>query len=424
MHDWTSCDGLGGLETKAAMPRREALALGLAGAVWWLGAKTAWAQASFQAPESHDSILVVLFLRGGCDGLNTVAPYAEDFYYKERPTLALRKPGSGPGSLIDLDGFFGLHPSMQRLEARFKEGSAAFIQAVGSQDQTRSHFEAMSAMERGIGSDNESAGGGWLGRHLVSTPGRVSPMRAVALSSVMPDSLGGALGALAIERLSDYRLNTDDLAALSQIEKLYRGDDVISQAGRDTVRVLKALNKVDPRQYRPENGAAYPDSPLARAMRECAFLIKQDLGLEVACLDMGGWDTHVAQGAHEGWHAGLLGEVAGSVDAFLTDLGSLAKRVTVVVQTEFGRRIDENSGFGTDHGRAGVMAVLGAGVKGGKVCGEWPTLAPAKREGPGDLRVTTDYRDVLGEILASRLPGAKLDQVFPGHKVRPLGLMA
>lgn len=423
--EWSYCDGNGGLEKKADWNRRALLTAGFAGALWMMSQRSALAQASIQSDPKHDNVLVVIFLRGGCDGLNFLVPHGEDEYYKARPTLAIGKPGKAGDAAVDLDGFFGLHPSLRPLESYFKEGEAAFVHAVGSWDQTRSHFEAMSAMERGLGSDLESGGGGWLGRHIANNPGRVSPVRAVSLSSTMPDSLGGAIGALAIESLADYKLATDNHQMLNLLAQFYKEeDDAIQRSGRDTLKVLHALDKVNPKDYKPENGANYPDKPLARSLREAAFLIKQDLGLEVACLDMGGWDTHVAQGGSQGWHATLLSELGDAVDAFMKDLGRRRDKVTVVIQTEFGRRIDENSGFGTDHGRAGVMAVLGGGVKGNKVYGEWPTLSVSKREGPGDLKVTTDYRDVLTEVLASRLISNNLGAVFPGLKHKPLGLMA
>jgi uncharacterized protein (DUF1501 family) len=398
------------------------MAAGAVGLLGLLGVRKAWAQTSFQKAQTHDNVLVVIFLRGGMDGLNMVVPHGEDEYYRLRPTLGIAAPGKANGAL-KLDDFFSLHPSMTDLHRLYQEGSAGFVHAVGSGDQTRSHFEAMSAMERGIGSPLESAGGGWLGRHIASTPGRTSPLRAVALSSVMPDSLGGALGALSVESMAQFKLTTEDEAAIRVLEKMYgQGSDAIHQAGRDTLRVLEALRKVDPAEYKPDGGATYPDTGFAKALREVAFLIKQDLGLEVAALDMGGWDTHVAQGGAQGWQAGLLGEVSGALGAFAKDMGAEMGRITVVVQTEFGRRAAENSGFGTDHGRGSVMTVLGAGVKGGQVHGRWPGLGKDDLEGPGDLRVTTDYRDVLSEVLAARLKNDRLDRVFPGHSRTSVGV--
>lgn len=421
--NWTFCDGDGGLDAPADMGRRAAMTAGAVGLLSLLGVRKAWAQTSFQQEARHDNVLVVIFLRGGMDGLNVVVPYAEDAYYRLRPTINIAAPGRANGGL-KLDDFFALHPSMPDLHRLYSEGQASFVQAVGSNDQTRSHFEAMAAMEQGVGSPLESAGGGWLGRHIAATPGRVSPLRAVAMSAVMPDSLGGALGALAVESMAQFRLATEDQAALEALEEMYSpGGDAIRDAGRDTLKVLNALRKADPAGYKPDGGAVYPETPFARALREVAFLIKQDLGLEIAALDMGGWDTHVAQGGAQGWQAGLLGEVSGALGAFARDMGGEMRRITVVVQTEFGRRAGENSGFGTDHGRASVMTLMGAGVAGGEVFGRWPGLDRDDLEGPGDLRVTTDYRDVLGEVLATRLGNHQLGEVFPRHRVRPVGVM-
>lgn len=424
MKQWFSCDGKGGLDGPVVLPRRALLAGGLAGLGSLLLAQRGLAQAAFQVKKEHDNVLVVIFLRGGSDGLNMVAPYIEDDYYKERPTVALKKPGQGGDSLLDLNGSFGLHPALAAMKPLWDDRQLAVIHAVGSNDQTRSHFEAMATMERGLGNDVESAGGGWLGRHLLSTPGNGSPLRAVSISDFMPDSLGGALGAVSMLSLSDFSLNTPDKKAIDKLGELYSLDgDMIAQTGQDTISVLKALAEEDPKSYKPEHGAAYAENGIARALKEVAYLIKRDMGLEVAVMDSHGWDTHVAQGAAVGWHATLLKDLGEAVGAFFKDLGSLRSRVTLVIQTEFGRRVDENAGFGTDHGRASAMFVAGGGVKGG-IHGAWPTLAKEKREGPGDLRVLNDYRDVLGEILEKRLCTADLKKVFPTREVRPLGIMS
>jgi len=380
-----------------------------------------------RADRSAGNILVVIFLRGGADALNMVAPYAEDAYYRERPTLALRKPtdksvGSGQ-RLTDLDGFFGLSPALAPLHPLFSNGELAFIHAVGSGDMTHSHFEAMSTMERGLRDQTDSTGGGWLGRHLKMQAGSSSPLRAIAFSSIMPDSLGGATSAVAVNSLDDYRLADNRPEIQEALAGLYsEGDDVIAQAGHETLAVLSQLNQVNPRDYRPDHGAVYADHPTAQALRQVAFLIKQDLGLEVACLDMGGWDTHVAQGQTEGWLPSLLGDLGRAIAAFHQDMGDEMKRVTLIVQSEFGRRISENSGFGTDHGSGGMMMALGGGVNGGRVFGDWPGLNTENLTGPGDLQITTDYRSILSELLSKRIGNQHTEQIFPGHRPKPLGV--
>lgn len=425
MKDWAFCDGEGRLDTPAE--RRAVLAAGLGAMLWWAGSKSALGQAAFRPDRSDGPVLVVVFLRGAADGLNIVAPYQEDAYYRLRPTLAVARPDDRrrplPERLHDLDGFFGLNPALAMLVPHFREGRLGFVHACGSGDTTRSHFEAMGTMERGAGSRPGELMDGWLARHLATTPERRDPMRAVALAPTAPDSLLGATSALNLADLESFRLGFPTGAA-EALAGLYRdGDDLVSQAGRDTIRVLRRLERADPRAYRPAPGVSYPETDFGRSVKQVAFLVKNGFGLEVAALDLGGWDTHVAQGTTSGWLTNLLLELGGALDAFLRDLGPEASRVTLVVQTEFGRRIEENSGFGTDHGRGGVMLLAGAGVAGGKVHGYWPTLAPDKQVGPGDLAVTTDYRDVLAEVLRNRLANPRTAEVFPGAPGRRLGVV-
>ena len=378
------------------------------GAVAWASSRSALAQIALGSPKSERDILVVVFLRGGADGLNIVVPYAEDAYYRSRPSLAIAAPGKAGGAL-DLNGFFGLNPALAPLLPHYREGRLAVLHAVGSNDQTRSHFEAMNAMERGLPAAGSGAASGWLARHLLATQGvTTSPLRAVSFGPIMPDSLRGGTEAIAIESLADFRLIVPDAEKERQaqvveaLRELYRdGKDEMAHAGRETLNVLDTLNKLNPATYVPSNGATYPKSDLGEGLRQVALLIRSGLGLEVAALDKGGWDSHVAQGSTSGWLTSLLEDVGQSIAAFANDLGGEMKRVTLVVMTEFGRRVQENSGLGTDHGRASFMMVLGGGVHGGKVHGAWPGLAPDQLEGPGDLRVTTDYRNVLAEIVPS-----------------------
>lgn len=421
MRDWVYCDGEGG--ERGQIGRRAALAAGIGAAVWWMGARTAFAQAALRPDRSEGPVMVVVFLRGGADGLNIVTPYQEDAYYRLRPTLAIARPSarSRPAGerLIDLDGFFGLNPALAMLEPHFKEGKLGFVHACGSADSTRSHFEAMGTMERGAMSTPSQQLSGWIARHLNTTPERRNPMRAVALTSVAPDSLLGNTSALTIQNLEDYRLGIEDAHSLQALQALYAsGDDMLSISGRDTISVLDTLKRLDPRKYTPAAGANYPDTEFGRSLKQTAFLIKGGFGLEIAALDLGGWDSHVAQGTTSGWLTNLLNELGGAVDAFLRDLGADASRVNLVVQTEFGRTNEENSGFGTDHGRGGVMLLAGAGVQGGKVHGTWPGLTSVRREGPGDLDVTTDYRTILAGLVREHLGNRNVAEVFPGADLR------
>lgn len=417
--DWWSCDGRGSSGSAPASPRpsrRQIIGGALATALAAWAGRSALADVKVAQNDEvggPGDVLVVVFLRGGMDGLSLVVPHGDDAYYRARPTLALgapRKGGAG-GTALDLDGFFGLHPAAKGLHPLYQEGLLAAVQAIGSADQTRSHFEAMAAMERGLaGGDAQTgtagAASGWLARYLYAAPvADASPLRAVAFSHIMPDTLRGATNAPLLTTLADYKLHSPGEAYATSLASLYAdGSDDSARAGRAILKVLETLKRLDPAAYAPGNGAKYPDTELGGGMKQVACLIKAGVGLEAAFLDRGGWDTHVAQGGATGMLAGNIQDVADSVTAFARDLGTagLAK-VTVVVQTEFGRRLVENSGLGTDHGRASAMLLLGGGIHGGKVYGNWPGLASDKLEPPGDLRVTTDYRTVLSEIVDRRM---------------------
>ncbi len=455
-NDWSSCDGRGWASTsdslqtgpnmtsgesqERGLSRRQAvLGAALGGLAWASAPRTSLAQLAVRPnrAESEADLLVYVFLRGGMDGLNAVIPCAEDDYHRSRPALRLASPkdrgAAQADRAIDLDGFFGLHPALASLHPIFEQGRLGFVHAVGSGDQTRSHFEAMATVERGQPNDLTGSAVGWLARHLALSPTENgSPLRAVALSSMMPDSLRGATGASAITNLSEFRLDVPRVAGISSerslrdtLANLYgHGTDAIAHAGRETLKVIDSLARVDPAQYRPQNGAAYPASELGGALKQVACLIHANVGLEVACLDRGGWDTHFAQGSAGGLLASQLADVGDCLAAFDRDMAARMKRISVVVMTEFGRRLHENSALGTDHGRGSVMMLMGGGVRGGKVHGAWPGLMPDKLDGPGDLRVTTDYRDVLSELLAKRLGNNKASEVFPAHLPRSIGAFA
>ncbi len=398
--------------------------------------------------------LVVIFLRGGADGLNIVVPYGDADYYRLRPSLGLPGPkdrGAAVGArCLELSDFFGLHPALAPLLPLYRDGKFAAVHAIGSGDQTRSHFEAMATMERGLARDSGAAGG-WLARHLTATASEIdSPLRAVSITETVPDSLRGAPNVAAMLSLNEFRLTTPNVvptgsgnrvfhraqqqaaaaktttradAVAETLRGMYGGTaseetKLLAGAGRETLAALDAVKRLDPNHYKAEFGVTYPNTEMANGLKQVACLLKGDVGLEIACLDLGGWDTHVAQGRETGWQAGRLGELAQGVAAFTRDLGAHLERTTIMVMTEFGRRAAENSGLGTDHGRASCMFLVGGGVQGGKVYADWPGLAPTKLEGPGDLHVTTDYRDVLAEIVARRLKSPHLDAVFPEYTPR------
>lgn len=425
----TGCDSYQQAEAKRTeefgwqISRRGLLAtLGMS-AAGWLGAKSALAQVvvSEEGKDHQGDILINVFLRGGMDGLSAVAPYGEDAYHRGRPNLRLRSPKDAQAGneykVLDLDGFFGLNPAMAAIYPLYKDGKMACLHAVGSGDQTRSHFEAMNAMERGMFQMRGGLQTGWVARHLASTPRKSpTPLRAVALSSIMPDSLRGASHSTTLANLADFQLADPELKDM--LAGLYgSGKDVMAQAGRDTLQVIEKLSKIDVKNQ----AGTYPLTDLGRALQQVATLVRSGVGLEIACLEMGGWDTHVAQGTVNGWLPSYLKDLADALAAFEKDMGPEMKRITMIVQTEFGRRVNENTGLGTDHGRASAMFLIGGSVKGGKVYAEWPGMEKALLDEVGDLRVTTDYRDVLADALTSRVVGSKPSEVFPGWEGRKSG---
>jgi len=421
INDWQSCDGSGRHEARkdsvaTAFTRRGLMVGASLGLLGWATPKSALAQVTVGKPNPGRNVVVVVFLRGGADGLSLLVPHGDEAYYRLRPTLSIPK-----SKLTDLDGFFGLHPSMAPLSPLYQSGILAPVHAVGSDDVTRSHFEAMDTMERGI-ARREGPQSGWVARYLAaSEKPNASPLRAVALGYTTPTSLVGATHATTFASLSEYRLDIPDTSRKS-LEALYgTGKDEISHAGRETLDVLKTLERLDAAHYKPSNNAAYPDSDLGLGLKQVACLVRAEVGMEVACLDKGGWDTHVTQGTESGWMPLQMEDLSKSLAAFAADMGPEMARVTVIVMSEFGRRIAENAGLGTDHGHGGAMFLIGGGVQGGKVHTKWPGLDHPV--GPGDVAVTTDYRDVLAEILRQRMGLEETAEIFAGHESASLGIV-
>jgi uncharacterized protein (DUF1501 family) len=367
-------------------------------------------------------VLVTLFLRGGADGLHLVPPYADPAYHQQRPTLALPDPGKS-GGILDLDGFFGLHPDLSPLAELFRARQLAVVHACGSPDRTLSHFEAMQTMERGV-TDGNSTASGWISRHLASfQTGQASPMRAIAFGDVLPKSLQGSISASAVRSISEFRLAVPEQGAgrfRQVLADLYTsGHDPACAAGGHVLALLRKLEKLDPDTCQPGQGAAYPDTDMGRGLRQVAQLIKAEVGLEIATLDLSGWDSHVAQVT---LMTGLMKELGQALHALHTDLGERMRRVTVVAMTEFGRRVHENSGLGTDHGRASAMFLLGGGIRGGRVYGDWPGMGKDRLDRDGNLRVTTDYRNILAEVLEKRVGNPDVRRVFPDFTPSHVGV--
>lgn len=413
------------------MTRRTFLQSALAGLTF--SVFPSWMPRLAFAPQNvvpRGDVLVCVFLRGAADALNIVVPYGEDEYYRQRPTIAVARPDDGrtKSSLraIDLDGFFGLHPALAPLLPAWQQNELAFVHACGAPDESRSHFQAMELMERGVEAVSGPASG-WLGRHLSSLDTQNnSPLRALSIGERVPRMLQGNVPATALRSIADFHLQGDS-AAVQELQRalaqLYADDALLGESGRETLDTLALLEKLNAMEYAPRKGVQYPDSELGLGLKQIAALLKAQVGLEVACVDVGGWDTHIAQGGGEGALAELLRDVGASLAAFYDDARDFANQLSVVVLSEFGRRVQENGGLGTDHGHGSVMWLLGGGMRGGRVHGAWRGLHADALFQNMDLAVTTDYRDVLGEILFKRLGNANLDAVFPNFRVTMRGVV-
>ncbi len=385
---------------------------------------------SFAPPQAgpRGDTLVVVFLRGAADGLHMIVPHAEETYHRLRPALRLPRPDEirAPEEkrVIDLDGFFGFHPALRPLLPAWEEGALACIQACGAPDESRSHFKAMELMERGV-SDESGPSTGWIGRHLAATVGgNASPLRAISLGEQIPRSLYGSVPASPLRSITDFHLGDSDsaTAVAAALSVFYAGEMELCVIGQETLRVMEDLSRLEPGAYQPQ-GSAYPESEFGRGLAQIAMLVKAEAGLEAAAIDLGGWDTHFAQGVQDGLMPRLLEDLSTGLAAFHSDLGPFLDRTTLVVMSEFGRRAYENASLGTDHGHGGVMFVLGGAVNGGRVFACWPGLGEEDLVGPGDLAVTIDYRDVLGEILTKRLDNPYLETIFPGYQPQEVGIV-
>ncbi len=383
-----------------------------------------------------EQTLVCVFLRGGADTLNLAVPYGDDRYYKLRPTISIPAPTSdedAKDAAIRLDDFYAFHPKLRPLLPLFKEGRLAIVQSVGSDNSSGSHFEAQDQMEHGESQARQSgssAGGGWLGRHLRSRADReMTPLSAIAIGPTIPESLRGAPSASALKSLDEVQIKTpsNDPRAVSQALAAMYGAEVglLSQPGRATLDLLYRVESLRNKLYQVENSAVYPEEDFGFGLREIARLVKARVGLEAACVDLGGWDTHFFQGATGGMQAEQIDLLGRGLAAFDADLGRERERVTIVVMTEFGRRIYENGSLGTDHGRGFAMLVIGSRINGGKVLGSKPDLNAEDETllGPGGLKITCDYRSVLAEVLSGVMGNRDVRQVFPGFQPQPVGLV-
>ena len=367
-------------------------------------------------------VLIAIFQRGAVDGLNMVVPFGESNYYEVRPSIAIPKPAQGnQESAIDLDGFFGLHPSMSSLKPLWDSKRLAIVHASGSPDNTRSHFDAQDYMESGT-PGVKSTRDGWLNRYLQSKKAeKESPFRAVSLTQDMPRALQGQAEVLAMSNLSNFAIRAGKSSASVQagFEAIYSRDktETLNHTGQETFEAINFLKQTNPAQYKPENGAQYPRNEFGNSMLQIAQLIKAGVGLEVAFTEVKGWDTHVNQGNSRGQLANLLQQFSSAIAALYQDLGQRMDDVVVLTMSEFGRTVRENGNRGTDHGHANAMFVVGNSVRGGQVYGKWPGLKTDQLYEERDLALTTDFRDVFGEVAARHLGSTDLKSVFPGYGV-------
>ena len=364
--------------------------------------------------------LIAIFQRGAVDGLNMIVPFGESNYYNVRPNIAIPKPdGSNAEAAINLDGFFGLHPSMSSLKPLWDSKRLAIVHASGSPDNTRSHFDAQDYMESatpGVKSTRD----GWLNRYLQNKKdAQHSLFRAVSMTQQMPRALQGNAPVLAISNLQNFAIRAGKSSESVQggFEAIYsrNKNETLSDTGRETFEAINYLKQANPAQYKPENGAEYPRNPFGNSLLQIAQLIKAGVGLEIAVTDVGGWDTHVNQGNTRGQLANLLQQFSSGLAALYQDLGQRMDDVVIVTMSEFGRTVKENGNRGTDHGHANAMMVLGNSVRGGRVYGKWPGLKSEQLYDGRDLALTTDFRDVFGEIVTRHLRASDLKSVFPGY---------
>ena len=379
------------------------------------------------ARPSRPKVIVPIFLRGAMDGLMAVPPLTDDRLKTWRPRLSM-KPTQG-GDIVDLDGTFGLHPALAPWQSLFREGRLAVVHGVGSPDVTRSHFDAQDYMETGT-PGLRGTPSGWLNRVIAQSPPSSSPLRALAMAGELPRSLYGPHPAVAIDDLEDIDLFLPNHPTLAEelrpaIETLYRRTekDLLRQRSRQMFDALRLVSQDELAAYRRQQGARYPNTKLGQSLLQIAFLIKAGVGLEIACAESDGWDTHVGQGTVRGAFAARATELASAVKAFWDDIEPFHDDVVVMTMTEFGRTVQENGTGGTDHGHGSCMFVLGNRVDGGKVYGQLPPLEKEHLFEGRDLPVTTDFRSVFLEVADKLFDLRQPETVFPGWQGPRLPLL-
>ncbi|MCD0489761.1 DUF1501 domain-containing protein [Pedobacter sp. MC2016-14] len=376
-------------------------------------------------------VLICIFQRGAMDGLMAVTPFNDPYLKAARPGLFMSAAKSGlTKPLIDLDGNYGLHPSMSAFEPLFRDKRLAIVHGMGSPNPTRSHFDAQDYMESGTPFRKGTASG-WLNR-AVGLLGHdaATPFQGVSLTSSLPRSFYGENAAVAISNIQDFNIQMRgnpmgaNMAAKS-FEDLYdqTSSNLLKETGKESFEAVNMLKKIDVKNYKPANNAVYPNSSLGNSLKQIAQLIKMDVGMEVAFAESGGWDTHVNQGTETGIFARNVNDLSESMVAFWTDMGTLQDDVTLMSMTEFGRTVHQNGTGGTDHGRASCNFILGNTVNGGLVHGKMDPLAKENLEDGRDLKVTTDFRSIFSEVADKHLSINNNNVIFPDWKGDIIGVM-
>ncbi len=404
--------------------RRKFLYAGGGGLAAMIGAPAWLPKVAYAQSAATRDVLIVVFLRGGCDGLSLVVPHGEDAYYTARPTIAIPRPDSSQNNrAVDLDGFFGLSDAMSSLLPAYTAGDLLPIQATGSMDSSRSHFDAMKFMELGKPRD-ESLFTGWVARHLLtSDPSDPNPiLRAVAMSEALPISFQGGPQSLPIQDFNSFGIGGEwdsSEERFATLRMMYdQAGDLLRVSAENTFRTLDQLETINFDDYQPAAGVTYPSSGFGRSLESAAALIKADIGVEAISVDKGGWDTHESQNPLDGGMAGNMADLADSLAAFHADMAG-STNYSLVCMSEFGRRVGENGNRGTDHGHGNMMLAMGQNIDGGRVLTDWPGLEPGQLFEDRDLDVTIDYRDILTEILVNRLNNTNVGSIFPDFTPTP-----
>ena len=389
-----------------------------------LGTAPAWLARAAGETARKRKILVAIFQRGAADGLNIVIPFAEKRYLELRPSIGVVAPvgksgiNNGPGgyigpngpNAIDLDGRFGLNPALQPLKALWDKQQLAIVEATGSPDPSRSHFDAQDYMESGT--PGKASGDGWLNRALLAADDHTSPLRAVSIGATLPRTLRGDRSAIAVNNAQTFQMGDSGTAEILENMYTQSKDSRLERTGRDAFAAMRMVQSITQQGYAPANGAQYfQGGQLGQSLQQVARLIKADVGVEAAFAEVEGWDHH---GNEPQQLSNLLRQFGAGLAAFCQDMGDRMEDIVLVTMSEFGRTAHENGDNGTDHGHGSVMFVAGGPVRGGKVYGQWPGLEKEQLYEGRDLAVTTDFRAVLSELVSGHMGQKNVEQVFPG----------